>query len=29
MANKNLFQTVKRMFTPRADTTDEAGGRAY
>ena len=29
MANKNLFQTVKGMFTPKADTINEAGGRAY
>jgi len=29
MANKNLFQTVKRMFTPQADIINEAGGRAY
>ncbi len=29
MANKNLFQTVRGMFTPKADTINEAGGRAY
>ena len=29
MSNKNLFQTVKGMFTPKADTVNEAGGRAY
>ena len=29
MANKNLFQTVKGMFTPKADTINEAGGLAY
>jgi len=29
MANKNLFQTFKGMFTPKADTINEAGGRAY
>jgi 60 kDa SS-A/Ro ribonucleoprotein len=29
MANKNLFQTVKGMFTPKADTANEAGGAAY
>lgn len=29
MANKNLFQTVKGMFTPKADTVNEAGGTAY
>lgn len=29
MANKNLFQTVKGLFTPKADTINEAGGRAY
>lgn len=29
MANKNLFQTVKGMFTPKANTTNEAGGTAY
>ncbi|MGI8638878.1 MAG: TROVE domain-containing protein [Pyrinomonadaceae bacterium] len=29
MANKNLFQTVKGMFTPKADTINEAGGTAY
>lgn len=29
MANKNLFQTVKGMFTPKADTVNEAGGKAY
>ena len=29
MANKNLFQTVKGMFTPKADRFNEAGGLAY
>ncbi len=29
MANKNLFQTVKGMFTPQTDTINEAGGTAY
>jgi 60 kDa SS-A/Ro ribonucleoprotein len=29
MANKNLFQTLKGMFTPEADITNEAGGLAY
>ena len=29
MANKNLFQTVKGIFTPQVDTINEAGGRAY
>ncbi|MCD9187506.1 MAG: TROVE domain-containing protein [Pyrinomonadaceae bacterium] len=29
MANKNLFQTVKGLFTPKADTVNEAGGKAY
>jgi 60 kDa SS-A/Ro ribonucleoprotein len=29
MANKNLFQTVKGMFTPKADVINEAGGFAY
>src|SRR3712207_9177002 len=29
MANKNLFQTVKGLFTPKADTVNEAGGLAY
>ena len=29
MANKNLFQTVRGLFTPRADTINEAGGNAY
>jgi 60 kDa SS-A/Ro ribonucleoprotein len=29
MANKDLFQTVKGMFTPKADTINEAGGTAY
>ncbi len=29
MANKNLFQTVKGMFTPKANTFNEAGGTAY
>jgi 60 kDa SS-A/Ro ribonucleoprotein len=29
MANKNLFQTVKGMFTPKADAVNEAGGLAY
>jgi 60 kDa SS-A/Ro ribonucleoprotein len=29
MANKNLFQTVNGMFTPTANTVNEAGGIAY
>jgi 60 kDa SS-A/Ro ribonucleoprotein len=29
MANKNLFQTVRGIFTPKADTVNEAGGTAY
>ncbi len=29
MSNKNLFQTVKGMLTPKADTVNEAGGLAY
>ncbi len=29
MANKNLFQTVKGLFTPKTDTHNEAGGTAY
>lgn len=29
MANKNLFQTVKGLFTPKTDTLNEAGGKAY
>lgn len=29
MANKNLFQSVKGLFTPKADTINEAGGLAY
>ncbi|HLM59926.1 MAG TPA: hypothetical protein VK308_03880, partial [Pyrinomonadaceae bacterium] len=29
MANKNLFQTVKGIFTPKTDTINEAGGAAY
>jgi 60 kDa SS-A/Ro ribonucleoprotein len=29
MANKNLFQTFKGMFTPKADAVNEAGGTAY
>jgi 60 kDa SS-A/Ro ribonucleoprotein len=29
MANKNLFQTVKGMFAPKADAINEAGGAAY
>lgn len=29
MANKNLFQTVKGMLTPKADTINQAGGLAY
>src|SRR4028119_1494290 len=29
MANKNLFQTVKGLFTPKADAINEAGGLAY
>ncbi|HZH33341.1 MAG TPA: TROVE domain-containing protein [Pyrinomonadaceae bacterium] len=29
MANKNLFQTVKGIFTPKATAVNEAGGTAY
>ena len=29
MANKNLFQTVKGLFTPKTDIVNEAGGNAY
>lgn len=29
MANKNLFNSLKGMFTPKADTVNEAGGTAY
>jgi 60 kDa SS-A/Ro ribonucleoprotein len=29
MANKTIFQTVKGMFSPKADTINEAGGLAY
>ncbi len=29
MANKNLFQTVRGLFTPKTDTINEAGGTAY
>ncbi|MDQ3321704.1 MAG: TROVE domain-containing protein, partial [Acidobacteriota bacterium] len=29
MSNKNLFQTVKGIFTPKADAVNEAGGTAY
>lgn len=29
MANKNLFQNVKGLFTPKANTINEAGGLAY
>jgi 60 kDa SS-A/Ro ribonucleoprotein len=29
MANKTLFQTVRGLFTPAADTFNEAGGTAY
>jgi 60 kDa SS-A/Ro ribonucleoprotein len=29
MVNKNLFQTFKGMFTPKADVINEAGGKAY
>ncbi|MCY7377274.1 MAG: TROVE domain-containing protein [Pyrinomonadaceae bacterium] len=29
MANKNLFQTVRGLFTPPTDTVNEAGGTAY
>jgi 60 kDa SS-A/Ro ribonucleoprotein len=29
MANKNLFQTIRGMFTPQADVINEAGGTAY
>ncbi len=29
MANKNLFQTVRGLFTPKTETINEAGGTAY
>lgn len=29
MANKNLFQTVRGLFTPKANAVNEAGGTAY
>jgi 60 kDa SS-A/Ro ribonucleoprotein len=29
MANKNLFKSVKGLFTPKADAKNEAGGIAY
>lgn len=29
MANKNLFQTVRGLFTPKTDAINEAGGTAY
>jgi 60 kDa SS-A/Ro ribonucleoprotein len=29
MANRTIFQTVRSMFAPRADTINEAGGLAY
>lgn len=29
MADKNLFQTVKGMFTPKVNTGNEAGGKTY
>jgi 60 kDa SS-A/Ro ribonucleoprotein len=29
MANKNLFQTVRGLFTPKTDTINKAGGKAY
>jgi 60 kDa SS-A/Ro ribonucleoprotein len=29
MANKNLFQAVRGLFTPKANTVNEAGGAAY
>lgn len=29
MANKNLFQTVRGLFTPKANAVNEAGGKAY
>lgn len=29
MANKNIFQTVRGLFTPPTDTINEAGGTAY
>jgi 60 kDa SS-A/Ro ribonucleoprotein len=29
MANKTLFQTVRGIFTPKADIINEAGGKAY
>lgn len=29
MANKNLFQTMRGLFTPKANAVNEAGGAAY
>ena len=29
MSNKNIFKTLAGMFTPKADTVNEAGGLAY
>ncbi|HEY2847440.1 MAG TPA: hypothetical protein VGI80_06460, partial [Pyrinomonadaceae bacterium] len=29
MANKSIFRTFAGLFTPRADTVNEAGGPAY
>lgn len=29
MANKSLFNTVRGLFTPKADAINEAGGKAY
>lgn len=29
MANKNLFQTVKGMFTPKTNAINEASGTAH
>lgn len=29
MANKTIFQTVREMFSPKADSINEAGGLAY
>src|SRR6476469_8022239 len=29
MSNKSIFKTVRGLFTPRADTVNEAGGLAY
>ena len=29
MANKTLFNSIRGRLAPKADTTNEAGGRAY